>query len=215
MPHFPSFEHWFPPSAPPKRRPAPAYTLRHPTEENLAALEGRLRDWMEQHGSMGPGRAWPRNVAGSSWLAEADPAEADPAEADPAEADPAEADPAEAGEPGAAQAGRPLGILLGLASPHAAGEASIQRIAVDPEFRRRGIGRALVDRFSDAQERTGASRLTASCRPDDRPSLAFFAALGFRPNAGPGSRKLYGVPAFEDWECRGEDRVLLERPISP
>jgi ribosomal protein S18 acetylase RimI-like enzyme len=205
MPHFPSFEHWFPPSAPPKRRPAPAYALRHPTEEDLAALEGRLRDWMEQHGSIGPGRAWSRNVAGTSWLAEVDAAEADGADAEAAEAD----------EPGAAQAGRPLGILLGLASPHATGEASIQRIAVDPEFRRRGIGRALVSRFADAQERSGASRLTATCRPDDRPSLAFFAALGFRPNAGPGSRNLYGVPAFEDWEGPGEDRVLLERPISP
>ena len=41
MPHFPSFEHWFPPSPPPKRRPSPAYTLRHPTEEDLAALDGR------------------------------------------------------------------------------------------------------------------------------------------------------------------------------
>ena len=149
---------------------------------------------------MGPGRAWSRNLAATSWLAEADGADAEAAEA---------------GEPGAAQAGRPLGILLGLASPHTAGEASIQRIAVDPEFRRRGIGRALVSRFSDAQERSGASRLAATCRPDDRPALAFFAALGFRPNAGPGSRPLYGVPAFEDWEGPGEDRVLLERPISP
>jgi ribosomal protein S18 acetylase RimI-like enzyme len=200
MPHFPSFEHWFPPSTPPKRRPAPAYTLRRPTEEDLAAIEGRLRDWMELHGSMGPGRAWSRNLAATSWLAEADGADAEAAEA---------------GEPGAAQAGRPLGILLGLASTNAAGEASIQRIAVDPEFRRRGIGRALVIRFADAQERSGASRLSATCRPDDRPSLAFFAALGFRPNAGPGSRTLYGVPAFEDWEGPGEDRVLLERPISP
>jgi ribosomal protein S18 acetylase RimI-like enzyme len=200
MPHFPSFEHWFLPSTPPKRRPAPAYTLRHPTEEDLAAIEGRLRDWLEQHGSMGPGRAWSRNLAATSWLAEADGADAEAAEA---------------GEPGAAQAGRPLGILLGLASTNAAAEASIQRIAVDPEFRRRGIGRALVIRFSDAQERSGASRLSATCRPDDRPSLAFFAALGFRPNAGPGSRTLYGVPAFEDWEGPGEDRVLLERPISP
>ena len=199
MPHFPSFEHWFPPNPPLKRRPAPPFTLRRPTEDDLAALDGRLRDWSEQHGSIGPGRAWSRNVAATSWLAVADSADADPADA---------------GEPAAAEAGRPLGILLGVASPRAAGEASIQRIAVDPEFRRRGIGRALVGRFSDAQERAGASRLTAACRPDDRPALAFFSALGFQPNGGPGSRKLYGVPAFEDWEGPGEDRVLLERSIS-
>jgi ribosomal protein S18 acetylase RimI-like enzyme len=215
MPHFPSFEHWFPPSPPPKRRPSPAYTLRHPTEEDLATLDGRLRDWMEQHGSMGPGRAWSRDLAATSWLAEAVGAEGGSVGADTAGADPAEAEATEAGAPGAVLPGRPLGILLGLASPHAAGEASIQRIAVDPEFRRRGIGRALVATFSDAQERSGAARLTATCRPDDRPALAFFTALGFRPNAGPGSRKLFGVPAFEDWEGPGEDRVLLERPISP
>ena len=84
MPHFPSFEHWFPPSAPLKRRPAPAYTLRHPTEEDLAAIDGRLRDWLEQHGSMGPGRAWSRNLAATSWLAEADGSDVDAADVDAA-----------------------------------------------------------------------------------------------------------------------------------
>ena len=47
-----------------------------------------------------------------------------------------------------------------------------------------------------------------------RPALGFFAALGFTPDAGPGSRKLYGVPAFVDWDGPGEDHVLLERAIS-
>jgi hypothetical protein len=56
--------------------------------------------------------------------------------------------------------------------------------------------------------------VTAACRPDDRAGLGFFAALGFTPNAGPGSRKLYGVPAFENWDGPGEDRVLLERAIT-
>jgi ribosomal protein S18 acetylase RimI-like enzyme len=184
MPDFPTFDHWFPPDQPPERLPAPAYTLRHPGEADLAALEERLRDWSDQRGPVGPGRGWSRHVAGTSWLAES-----------------------EAG-------GRPLGILLGFTSPDHPDEAVIQRLAVGPELRRRGIGRALVDRFAEAQARAGASRLTATCRPEDRPALAFFRALGFTPNAGPGSRKLYGVPAFADWDGPGEDRVLLERAIS-
>ncbi len=184
MPDFPTFDHWFPPDQPPGRRPAPAYGLRHPSEDDLATLHGRLRDWSDESGVPGAGRAWTRHVAGTSWIAE--------------------------GESG----GRPLGVLLGFTSPDHPGEAVIQWIAVDPELRRREIGRALVERFTLERGQAGATRLTAACRPDDRRALAFFGALGFTPNAGPGSRKLYGVPAFESWDGPGEDRVLLERVIS-
>ena len=185
MPDFPSFDHWFPPDQPPERRPPPAYTLRHPSESDLAALQERLLAWSDDAGGAGPGRAWSRHVAGTSWLAEAD------------------------------IGSRPLGLLLGFTSPDHADEAVIQRVAVDPEFRRRGIGRALVGQFTGEQARIGPTRVTAACRPDDRRAIAFFAALGFAPNAGPGSRTLYGVPAFESWDGPGEDRALLERAISP
>jgi ribosomal protein S18 acetylase RimI-like enzyme len=184
VPDFPTFDHWFPPDVPPARRAAPAYALRHPDEGDLAALQGRVRDWSEEAGPA-PGRAWTRHVAGTSWIA----------------------------EEGAAR--RALGILLGFSSPDHPEEAVIQGLAVDPEFRRRGIGRALVGRFIGEQAQAGATRVTVACRPDDRRALAFFGALGFEPNAGPGSRKLYGVPAFENWDGPGEDRALLERAISP
>jgi ribosomal protein S18 acetylase RimI-like enzyme len=185
MPDFPTFDHWFPPDQVPERRPAPAYALRHPSEADLAVLQGRLSDWSEEAGIPGPGRTWTRHVAGTSWIAEDE------------------------------SGGRALGILVGFTSPDHPEEAVIQRIAVNPEFRRRGIGQALVARFTLEQAQIGATRLSAACRPDDRRALAFFGALGFAPDAGPGSRKLFGVPAFESWDGPGEDRVLLERVISP
>ena len=136
MPEFPNFDHWFPPSQPRERRPAPAYTLRHPTEDDLAALQERLRDWSDQQGSSGPGRAWSRHVAGTSWLAEAD------------------------------VGNRPLGVLLGFTSPDHPDEAVIQRIVVDPEFRRRGIGRALVDPTTGPRSRS--SPPSDSCPTPDQ-----------------------------------------------
>lgn len=184
MPDFPDLDHWLPQVAPTPRRPAPPYDVRHPTEADLAGLDPRLRDWLEErYGRGAPGRAWFRHFGATSWLAEA------------------------------SRDRRPLGLLLGFRSADRPAEAVIHVIAVDPEFRRRGIGRDLVERFAAPLAAAGASAVEAACRPDDRIALAFFAALGFEPQAGPGSTRIYGVPAFADWEGAGEDRVLLVRAV--
>jgi len=186
MPDFPDLDHWLPQVPPPRRKPAPPLELRHPTEADLADLDARLRDWRDDRGGRArPGRLWFRHFAGTSWLAEA------------------------------TRDRRPLGLLLGLRSADRPAEAVIHLVAVDPEFRRRGIGRGLVECFAEQLAAEGATRVVATCRPDDRIALAFFGALGFAPDAGPGSTRLYGIPAYEDWDGAGEDRVLLERAIRP
>ena len=84
---------------------------------------------------------------------------------------------------------------------------------MDPELRRRGIGRGLVEAFAADAARRGATRMTALVRPDDRATLLFFRALGFEPDDGPGTRRLYGIPAYADWDGPGQDRALLSRAI--
>jgi GNAT superfamily N-acetyltransferase len=185
MPDFPNMDHWFPPVEPAPRRPAPPYVVRHPTEADLPDLDERLRDWREERpGRGGPGRTWFRHHAGTAWLAEA------------------------SGER------RPLGLVLGFRSADRPEVAVIHVVAVDPTYRRRGIGRDLVERFAAPLAAAGATALEATCRPDARIALAFFAALGFEPQPGPGSSRLYGVAAFPDWDGPGEDRVLLVRAVT-
>jgi GNAT superfamily N-acetyltransferase len=182
MPDFPNLDHWFPPVPPVERRAAPLYDVRHPTEADLPGLAEHLRDWREERPSRGgPERAWFRHLGGTAWLAEA------------------------SGER------RPLGLVLGFRSVDRPEVAVIHVVAVDPAYRRRGIGRDLVERFGAQFVKAGVSALEATCRPDARIALGFFAALGFEPQAGPGSSRLYGVPAFADWDGAGEDRVLLVR----
>ena len=185
MPDFPDLDHWLPQVPPTPRRPAPPYEVRSPVEADLTDLDARLRDWQEGRPGRGyPGRTWFRHFGSTSLLAEA------------------------------TRDHRPLGLLLGFRSVDRPTEAVIHALAVDPEFRRRGIGRDLVERFAGRLGGAGATGLVAACRPDDRIALAFFGALGFEPDAGPGSTRLYGVPAYEDWDGAGEDRVLLVRPIA-
>ncbi len=185
MPEFPDLDHWLPQVPPTPRRPAPPYEVRPPAEDDFAGLDARLGDWCEGRSGRGrPDRAWFRHFGGTSLLAEA------------------------------SRGRRPLGLLLGFRSAERPAEGVIHVLAVDPEFRRRGIGRDLVERFAANLAGAGATSVTATCRPDDRIALAFFAALGFEAQAGPGSTRIYGVPAFADWNGSGEDRVLLLRGVA-
>lgn len=109
--------------------------------------------------------------------------------------------------------GRSLGFLIGYRSPDHPTRAVIQLVGVDPNHRRRGLGRALVERFVDDVRRVGVRTIEAVTAPDARAAIAFHRALGFQPDDGPGTMRLYGTPATPDLEGEGEDRVLLLRDL--
>jgi N-acetylglutamate synthase-like GNAT family acetyltransferase len=111
------------------------------------------------------------------------------------------------------EAGRPIGVLLGFQSQDRPAEAVVHLVAVGPNRRRQGVGRSLVDAFRAQVEEAGVTTLTALAWPDEPVAIAFFRALSFRPDAGPGSRNLFGVPTFPDHDGAGEDRVAFVHPI--
>jgi ribosomal protein S18 acetylase RimI-like enzyme len=109
--------------------------------------------------------------------------------------------------------GRLLGFLIGYRSPDDPARAVIHLIGVHPSHRRRGLGRALADRFLGDARAAGVRRVEAVTPPDRRAAIAFHRAMGFRPDDGPGTMRLYGTPATPDLEGEGEDRVLLVRDL--
>jgi len=110
--------------------------------------------------------------------------------------------------------GHVAGILLGFASQDRPTDAVLHLAAVDPNLRRRGIGTALHEGWLAEMATRGATRAVVSVPPDERVAVLFYRSLGFEPGTA-GTKLLWGVPAFEDYDADGADRALLVRRIAP
>lgn len=109
--------------------------------------------------------------------------------------------------------GRLAGFLIGFMSPDQADVAYCHLIATNPSLRRRGLGRALYERFFADARAAGRTRVVAITWPANRLSLAFHRALDFEVRQGPGSQNLYGTASQPDYDFEREDRAILVRSI--
>jgi GNAT superfamily N-acetyltransferase len=109
--------------------------------------------------------------------------------------------------------GRTAGFVVGFAGQDRPDEAVLHLVGVAPARRRRGIGRALVERFASEVRERGARRIETIAWPGDPIALAFLEAVGFVVVDEPGAPRLYGTPARTDWNRRGDDQVVLTRSL--
>jgi GNAT superfamily N-acetyltransferase len=109
--------------------------------------------------------------------------------------------------------GRLAGFLVGFLSPDQADVAYCHMVATNPNNRRRGVGRALYERFFADARGGGRSRVVAITWPANRASLGFHRALGFEIDDGPGTQKLYGAAARPGYDFDREDRTIMHRSI--
>ena len=94
------------------------------------------------------------------------------------------------------------GELAGaVASREAVGEAEILNLAVGASWRRRGIGRRLMERAVEEAISRGVGRIFLEVRESNAGARAFYARLGF---AGEGRRRNY-------YRDPAEDALLLSR----
>jgi ribosomal-protein-alanine N-acetyltransferase len=72
------------------------------------------------------------------------------------------------------------GVVVGHAVASAAGDdAELQRIAVDPAYRRRGLAGALLAAVERRAAEDGATRLLLEVREDNTTAAAFYQSRGF------------------------------------
>lgn len=109
---------------------------------------------------------------------------------------------------------RLVGFAIGLPSPGLPDTVALHLLGVDPNHRRRGIGRGLAARLADDATAAGANRIETVIATGDPVAVAFLRAVGYAVVAGPGRRPIHGVPAHADYDGPGEDRILLVRDLA-
>ncbi len=109
--------------------------------------------------------------------------------------------------------GNLVGLLIGLLSHTRPDEAVVHFVAVDPAYRRQGLGRRMYERFFAAALLHHCRAVRAHLVPADREAIAFHLALGFEPL--PGDTQVDGIPVWSDYTGRGGHRVILWRPVGP
>ncbi len=102
------------------------------------------------------------------------------------------------------------GFLVAFVSPDHPELAQVHLAAVDPNLRRRGVGRGLYARLVDDMQGRGVRCVRATAWPGDRQALAFHRAIGFRVWDGPGTSPAYGTPAIMDYDADGSETTVLE-----
>jgi len=99
-------------------------------------------------------------------------------------------------------AGRPLGYVVAMI---AGSEAEIADLAVSPDARRRGIGRALIDRLLAGLETEGVESVFLEVRESNHAARRLYESRAFR---GIGRRRGY-------YRLPPEDALLLKRDMGP
>jgi ribosomal-protein-alanine N-acetyltransferase len=90
-----------------------------------------------------------------------------------------------------------------------ADEVHIHSVAVHPEWRRRGLGRLLLETALGVAERSGATRAFLEVRAGNAAALALYGALGF---AATGRRRDYYESPREDAVVMALALTAVDRP---
>jgi ribosomal protein S18 acetylase RimI-like enzyme len=102
-----------------------------------------------------------------------------------------------------------VGFLIGFLSQTFDTEAYIHFAGVHPDFRGKGIGRALYERFFKVVQTLGRNRVRCVTSPVNQQSIAFHQRMGFRIE--PGTKTIDGIPVAESYDGKGNDRVSFYR----
>jgi hypothetical protein len=105
-----------------------------------------------------------------------------------------------------------IGFLIGLISPSLKNEAYVHFMGVHPDFRKKGIGTLLYERFFEICRNHGRNIVRACTSPVNRGSVEFHKRIGFQLEAG--DDEIDGLPVIKNYNRPGDPKVQFTKFIN-
>ena len=108
---------------------------------------------------------------------------------------------------------RMIGFLIGFLSPalKLKNEAYVHFMGVHPDFRKKGIGKTLYERFFEICRTHDRMVVRACTSPVNRSSIQFHERIGFQLD--PGDDEIDGFPVTRDYNRPGDHKVRFTKII--
>jgi GNAT superfamily N-acetyltransferase len=94
-----------------------------------------------------------------------------------------------------------IGFLLGFVVPSPARTGYVHLVGINPDHRRRGVGRLLYEQFTEECRAAGCVRMKAITTPGNEGSIRFHVALG------------WNVQEVDDYAGPGRRRIVFTKPL--
>ncbi|UGB28791.1 GNAT family N-acetyltransferase [Metabacillus sp. B2-18] len=107
--------------------------------------------------------------------------------------------------------GQIIGFLIGFLSQSNTDTAYIHFVGVNPDYRKKHIGKQLYNEFFKVVKKNNRNVVRAVTSPVNKVSIAYHLKMGFAIQNS--DKEVDGVPVFSDYDGPNQDRVLFVKRI--
>jgi ribosomal protein S18 acetylase RimI-like enzyme len=107
--------------------------------------------------------------------------------------------------------GQIIGFLIGFISQTFPEEAYIHFVGVHPEYRKKGIGKAMYHVFFETVKAMSCNKVSCVTSPVNKTSIAYHTRMGFEIEKG--DKELQNISIHSNYDGMGEDRVFFMKQI--
>ena len=104
-----------------------------------------------------------------------------------------------------------VGFLIGFMSPALESEAYVHFMGIHPDFRNRGLGKTIYERFFEICRSQNRTIIRACTSPVNTGSIAFHRKIGFRVESG--DDEIDGIPVTCNYNRPGDHKVRFTKFI--